>query len=417
MRWTKAMSKVRKFLFFNIGLLLVTLSLVGCGGGSDSSSTGNTQEPIKLGFFSSFTGTYRQNGYNGLAGVKLAVAEINASGGILGRQVMVVEGDDQSSPTAAIDEIRRLVQTEKIDALIGPISSQITLATIPFLNEAKIPSISVTGSSAMTPTVGPYHFSMLPSADSQAEAIVNYIATTLQVGSAAIIHDDGAQAASTVIALKKELTKRNIRFTGSQQYAISSTDMTDKLKALNDPNDPPGTLIALTGTSFDTAYILKNRQEMGWNIPVVGNITVAAAAESAVKIAGSAAYEGVVALNYKELTYCPGYALGTSFYSKFKERLRAFDPVNYESYAPLVVVYTYESVYALKAGLEGANSLSGPKFAYWMENNNLLLSQTMSLPLDPSDTSHFLISSAALAMAETPNQLNPDGLMKRVGCQ
>lgn len=86
------MSKVRKFLFFNIGLLLATLSLVGCGGGSDSSSTGNTQEPIKLGFFSSFTGTYRQNGYNGLAGVKLAVAEINASGGILGRQVIVVEG-------------------------------------------------------------------------------------------------------------------------------------------------------------------------------------------------------------------------------------------------------------------------------------------------------------------------------------
>ena len=297
------MSKVRKFLFFSIGLLLVTLSLVGCGGGSDSSSTGNTQEPIKLGFFSSFTGTYRQNGYNGLAGVKLAVAEINASGGILGRQVIVVEGDDQSSPTAAIDEIRRLVQTEKIDALIGPISSQITLATIPFLNEAKIPSISVTGSSAMTPTVGPYHFSMLPSADSQAEAIVNYIATTLQVSSAAIIHDDGAQAASTVIALKKELTKRNIRFTGSQQYAISSTDMTDKLKALNDPNDPPGTLIALTGTSFDTAYILKNRQEMGWNIPVVGNITVAAAAENAVKIAGPAAYEGVAGVKMTHVPY------------------------------------------------------------------------------------------------------------------
>jgi hypothetical protein len=156
---------------------------------------------------------------------------------------------------------------------------------------------------------------------------------------------------------------------------------------------------------------------MGWSIPVVGNITLAAGAANAAKISGVDAYRGVVGLNYKELTYCPGDALGTSFYSKFKERLRAFDPTNYASYAPLVVVYTYESVYALKAGLEGANSLNGPNFAYWMENNNRLLSQTMSLPLDPSDTSHFLISPAALVMAENPYQLNPDGLMKRAGCQ
>jgi hypothetical protein len=156
---------------------------------------------------------------------------------------------------------------------------------------------------------------------------------------------------------------------------------------------------------------------MGWNIPVVGNITVAAGAENAVKISGVAAFRDVVALNYMELTYCPDYVLGTSFYSKFKNRLRTFDPTNYASYAPLVVVYTYESVYALKAGLEGAKSLNGPNFANWMEDNDSLLSLTMSLPLDPSNTSHFLISSAALTMAENLYQVNADGLMKRVSCR
>jgi ABC-type branched-subunit amino acid transport system substrate-binding protein len=390
------------------------LSLVGCGGDNDSSSA-NTQVPIKLGFLSSFTGTYNQNGFNGLAGVKLAVSEINASGGILGRQVIVVQGDDRSDPTAAVTEIRRLVGTEKIDALIGPISSQMTLATLPTLNEARIPSISVSGSSALTPAVGPYHFSMLPSADSQAEAIVNYIVTSVQARSAAIIHDDGAQAISTVNALKKELAKRNIEFKGSKQYVISATDMKQDLLALRQNN--PEILIALTGTSSDSGYLLKNRQELAWNIPVVGNITLAASAANAAKIAGVSAYQGVFALNYKELTYCPGDILGTSLFSKFKDRLRAFDPANYDSYAPLVVVYTYESVYALKAGLEGAKSLKGQNFATWMETNNLLLSQIMSLPLDPSDTSHFLISSAALVIAENPYQLNADGLMKRVGCK
>jgi branched-chain amino acid transport system substrate-binding protein len=396
-----------------------TLVLSACGGGGDSSppnqnNSSSPQAPIKLGFLSSFTGTYNQNGFNGLAGVNLAVAEINASGGILGRQIIVVQGNDESNPAAALNEINRLVQDEKIDALIGPISSQITLATIPALNEAKIPSISITGTSTMTPTAGPYHFSMLPSADSQAEAIVDYIATLLSARSAAIIYDDGSQAISTVTALKKELAKQNIQLTGSKQYVISSTDMTPQLTALSNTN--PEVLIALTGTGYDGGYILKNRQEMGWSIPVVGNITLAAQAENAVKIAGVDAYQDVLALNYKELTYCSGDVSGASNFSQFKGRLRAFDSANYDSYAPLVVAYTYDSVYALKAGLEGANSLKGPIFSAWMEADNSLLSQAMSLPLHPSDTSHFLISSAALVVAENPDQLNSDGLMKRAGC-
>lgn len=403
--------------FRNAPLCILTmLAIVGCGGGSDSSSSQApaSQAPIKLGFMSSFTGPYNQSGFNGLAGVNLAVAEINASGGILGRQVIVVQGDDQSDPSAAVTEMRRLVQTEKIDALIGPISSQITLATISVLNDARIPSISVTGSSAMTPAMGPYHFSMLPSADTQAEAIANYLASA-QARSAAIIYDNGAQAASTLSALTRELAKRNIALKGSQQHLISATDMTPQLMALRETN--PEYLIALTGTGSDGGHILKNRQEMGWNIKVVGNITLAAQADNAVKIAGSAAYKDVVAMNYKELTYCPGDALGVSYYSKFKDRLRLFDSANYARYAPLVVVYTYDAVYALKAGLEGANKLNGPDFAAWMETNPSLLSYVMSLPLNPSNTSHFLISAEALTMAENPDQLNPDGLMKRVGCQ
>jgi branched-chain amino acid transport system substrate-binding protein len=403
--------KIQKILL----CMLTILTLGACGSGSSNGNTANTQEPIKLGFLSSFTGPYNQNGFNGIAGVNLAVAEINAAGGILGRQVVVVLGDDRSSPLEAVTEMRRLVQTEKIAALIGPISSQMTLATIPILNAAEIPSVSVTGSSAMTPAMGPYHFSMLPSADTQAESIATYLATTVQAHSVAIIHDDGAQAASTAIALKRELTSRNIELKDVQQYAIHATDMTPQLSALRQTN--PEYLIALTGTGSDSGYILKNRQEMGWGINVVGNITLAAQADNAVKIGGPAAYKDVVALNYKELTYCPGDVLGASNYSKFKKRLFAHDPTNYNHYAPLVVVYTYESVYALKAGLEGANKINGPSFAAWMETNSDKLSSVMSLPLHASKTSHFLISPAALIMAENPDQLNSDGLMKRLGCQ
>ena len=180
---------------------------------ASTSALAQSREPLKLGFLSSFTGPANQSGFNGIAGVNLAVKEINANGGILGRQVVVVQGDDQSDPTAAVTEMRRLVEREKVDAMIGPIASQITLATIPVLTQAKIPSISVTGSAAMTPQIGPYHFSMLPSADTQAEAITNYLEHTLHAKSAGVIHDAGAQTISTVQALRRLLGERKITLT------------------------------------------------------------------------------------------------------------------------------------------------------------------------------------------------------------
>jgi len=400
----------RKALYAGVSIALA-MAATSIPGASFAQSN---QEPIKLGFLSSFTGAANQSGFNGIVAVNLAVKEINAAGGILGRQVRVLQGDDQSDPTAAVTEMRRLVQREKVDAMIGPIASQITLATIPILNEGKVPSVSVTGSAAMTPALGPYHFSMLPSADTQAEAIANYLATSTRAKSVAIIHDAGAQTVSTVDALKRDLAKRNIELKGAQEYALTATDMTPQMLSLRRAN--PDYLIVLTGTGSDTGYILKNREEMGWDVKVVGNNTVVAQAVNTVKIAGAASYKDVVAVNYKSVTYCQNDAVGGSEFGKLKDRLREFDSANYARYAPLVVAYIYDSVYALKAGLEGAKKVDGPAFATWMEANAGTLKGVLSSPLLASKTSHFLISSTALVMAENPHQLRSDGQMKRVGC-
>jgi ABC-type branched-subunit amino acid transport system substrate-binding protein len=393
---------------------IVSISLALAAGSLSANALAQaSREPIKLGFLSSFTGPASQSGFNGIAGVKLAIKEINANGGILGRQVEVIQGDDQSDPTAAVTEMRRLVQREKVDAMIGPIASQITLATIPVLNEAKMPSISVTGSGAMTPQVGPYHFSMLPSAGTQAEAIATYLEQSLHAKSAGVIHDAGAQTVSTVEALKNEASKRGITLTNVQQYELTATDMTPNLLTLRRSN--PEYLIVLTGTGSDTGYILKNLDEIGWNVKVVGNNTVVAQVVNTVKIAGPNAYKNAVAVNYKAVTFCTNDPAGGSDYAKLGARLQAFDSANYPRYALPVVAYIYDSVYAMKAGLEGAGKIDGPAFAAWMEANAGKLKGVLSAPLVASKTSHFLISPAALVMVENPTQTR-DGLMKRVGC-
>src|SRR3954468_22439802 len=101
-------------------------------------------------------------------GTDIAIAEINGTGGIGGRKIEVISADTQTDPTVGVGEMKRLVQQEKVEAIIGPLISQVLLASLPVANEAKIPEIGATGSELITPQTGPYYFSLLINAASQA---------------------------------------------------------------------------------------------------------------------------------------------------------------------------------------------------------------------------------------------------------
>ena len=384
------------------GILLVTGSAFAQG-----------QPPIRVGFLSSFTGPANQSGFNGFAGAKLAVKEINDKGGVLGRQIELVQGDDASDPTQGVNAARLLVEREHIQFLLGPIASQITLAIVPVLNDSKIAWITVTGSSAMTPQAAPYHFSMLSSTDIQAEFHAQYLERIAKSKSVAIIHDPGSQNLAIVAGLRRELAARNLKIAGIETYEITATDMTPQLLTLRRAN--PDILLLLSGTGNDTGYILKNKQELGWDLRVAGATAVIAQPGVTMKIAGPGAYKDVVGVNYLSQTYCANDPLGQGDYAKFKERLQAYDPANYTKYSPLVVAYIYDAAYAMKAAMEGAKSIDGAAVAAWLEQNAPKVKVVNGF-LSASKTSHFLIGASAMTMAENPDKPRADGLMKRAGC-
>jgi len=392
---------------------LMSGALVLAASGIPFNASAQSQPPIKIGFLSSFQGPANQSGFNGLVGTKMAVKEINEKGGILGRQVEVVQGDDASDPTQGVTEARRLVQREGIQFMIGPIASQITLAVAPVLNEAKIAWISVSGSTALTPQVAPYHFSILNSADTQAEFIAQYVERSMKAKSAAILHDPGAQNRVIVEGLRKELTAKGIKITGVDSYEPTATDMTPQLLTLRRTN--PDVLLALTGGTADSGYILKNLQDINWDIRVAGATAVITLPATTLKIAGPAAYKNVVGVNYVAQTYCSNDPVGQSDFTKFKERLQAYDTVNYPKFAALTVLYLYDAVYAMKAAMEGAKSLDGATIAAWMEQNASKI-KVINGVLTASKSSHFLIGTSAMVMSENPDKPRSDGLLKRAGC-
>jgi branched-chain amino acid transport system substrate-binding protein len=106
-----------------------------------------TADGLKIGVLMSMTGGLGSYGEVGLNGVRLAVEEMNAAGGVNKGQVTLAVGDDQTSPQAGVDAAKRLVEVEKVNAIIGALSSGVT---IPVATSVAVPAGMIQISTAST---------------------------------------------------------------------------------------------------------------------------------------------------------------------------------------------------------------------------------------------------------------------------
>ncbi|MFN7634075.1 MAG: ABC transporter substrate-binding protein, partial [Acetobacteraceae bacterium] len=132
------------------------------------------QDTIKIGGMTSMTGAGSAIGRVADLGWRLAIEDINAAGGIMGRRVQFVLADTQTDPTHAVGEARRLVQNERIHAMVGPVTSQEVIPVTSVTTVAKIAQVTTAASSDLTPAFAPYHFSNSPTGLNQMIANISY---------------------------------------------------------------------------------------------------------------------------------------------------------------------------------------------------------------------------------------------------
>jgi branched-chain amino acid transport system substrate-binding protein len=367
--------------------------------------------PIKVGAMIPLTGGGATVGESGQIAVELAVRNINAAGGIAGRPIQLVIADYQTDATAGVSEAKRLVHQEKVELMIGPTYSQVTLAVLPILNEARIPSVNVSGSERLTPEVGPYAFSMLANAEAQSRLMVDHAIRALKMQSAAILTDTGAQAKTAVEAMKAELAARKVKLAGAQEYQYRQTDMTPQLLTLR--RGSPDALLLFTSNGEDTGNMVKSANELGWDIKVVGSFG-ATFSGPALKVAGKDAYKNLVAVNYKGFSYCPTEPTSKGF-QEFVAEVKAFKPAAFDRQPLSYLSLWYDAVYVLKAAVEGTGGKTdGPSVAAWLEANSRAF-RGINSGLTASKTTHFLVGPDALTMVY-PDRQREGGLLERVGC-
>ncbi len=265
-------SIVKKMLIVSVAAVTAAGMLAGCGGNSKSggSAKGDT---IKIGTDLEMTGGQAAYGMDAVHGAQLAVDEINANGGVLGKKLELVSMDNKSEPSEAASAAQKLVD-EGIVAMIAPNMSSNALAAVPITGGAKIPSISpgatnpkVTVDDA-TGKTRPYSFRACFIDPYQGQVMANFVYKTLKVKKAAILIDNSSDYSKGLAKFFTDnFTKLGGEVVGTEAYLQKDTDFNatlTKIKALN-PD-----FIYVPGYYQEVGLILKQARAMGITVPFGG---------------------------------------------------------------------------------------------------------------------------------------------------
>jgi len=230
------MTSARSLLLTTSMAVLSAWTLVACGP--------NIPDTIKIGVAQPLSGSSAARGQDLLNGVKLAAAELNASGyKIAGKpvQIEIVAMDDKADKEEAKKVAQALVD-QKVTAVIGHLSSDVTEAVIPVYKRGNVPQLFTSSAAELTKLGEGNTFRLVANDVLQARAIASYLAETLNLGKVAILHEDTAFGTPMAKDVTAALAKLKKKVELSQPVSNKITDFADfvgKLKAA-----PPDALVA-----------------------------------------------------------------------------------------------------------------------------------------------------------------------------
>lgn len=197
--------------------LAMTTILTGCSG-ADSGA-------VKLGLLAPTSGGLAPYGQAVKNATEMAIAEINAAGGINGKDVELVFYDNEGDATKSVNLFNKLVDSDKIDALIGPVISTTSLAVAPIANEAKIPMISPTATNKDVTPAYEYVFRACYIDPYQGSVVATFAADNLSAKKAAVLVNVGSDySVGLADAFKATFESKGGTITDSEGYTDSDKD-------------------------------------------------------------------------------------------------------------------------------------------------------------------------------------------------
>ena len=342
--------------------MLLRFKLLAVAGAIAFSAGAYAADPIKIGVNGPFTGGSSSMGVSMRDGVRLAADEINKSGGVLGRQIQLVERDDEAKNERGVQIAQELINKEKVVAAVGYINTGVALASQRFFQEAKIPVMN----NVATGSVITHQFDKEPenyifrnaAHDSiQAPMIVEEAVTRRGYKKVAILADSTNYGQLGREDLEKALKARGITPVAVEKFNIKDVDMTAQLLKAKEA----GAEAVLTyGIGPELAQIANGMTKLGWKVPMIGSWTLAMA--NFIDNAGPGGEGAQMPQTFIQEATTPKRK---AFIDNF---VKTFKPKNNRMESPVSAAQGYDSIYLLAAGIKQANSTEGPKIKAALED-------------------------------------------------
>ena len=228
-------------------------------------------EDIKIGLVAALTGQSAQSGEAITRGLIVAIDEINAKGGLLGKKVVLVRRDDESSPPKGVAAARELISSEKVTAFFGGIDTPVSLAIVPVANQGKVPFMAVwaAGTNITKNNANPnYVFRVSAQDDLVDVALIRYAMTKFGAKKPGLMLVNNPWGESNEKGLKAAAAAAKIELAGVEKLEQSDVDVTPQLGRLKSAG---ADVVILVANAAPGAQMMKSRERMGWKVPVVSH--------------------------------------------------------------------------------------------------------------------------------------------------
>jgi branched-chain amino acid transport system substrate-binding protein len=344
-----------------------TLKLIAACAVLAGATASSAQETIKIASIVELSGGGASAGTNFKNGMELAVKEINAAGGILGKKIQTITSDTQSNPGVAKGLTQKAVD-DNVFAIFGPVFSGSIMVSMAESRKAEIPNFTGGEAASITMQGNPYIFRTSFTQATAMPKVARYISDGAKLKTLAIIYVNNDFGKGGLDMLKKALEKSSTKVIAEISTDSGQVDFSAAvLKAKQSGADG----VFAYSNEEESARILRELRKQGWTKPVIGETTLTG--QKVIDLAGEAA-NGAVA--HVGLTVDAPLPAVRAFRAKFEREYKYVSDHN--------GMKGYSGIYTLKAAIDKVGKLDRKAVAAAMHGLRITTAQEPGILMDVS---------------------------------
>ncbi len=357
--------KIWRGQILSAAIAAASIFLNGCN--KPPGGTATSSDVIKIGEFASMTGSEATFGQSSHKGTQLAIDDLNAAGGVLGKKLDLQMEDDQSQAGQPATVVRKLISSDGVVAVLGEVASSRSLEAAPICQENKIPMISPSSTNPKVTETGDYIFRVCFIDPFQGTVMANFALNTLHLKNVAVLTDVKSDYSLGLAKFFKEgFAASGGKIIAEENYSGGDKDFNAQLTAIKAQN-PEG--IFVPGYYTEVGLICLQAKQLGITVPIFGGDGWES---SALVPIGGAALEG----DYFSTHFSPQDTTPTvqSFVREFQAK--------YNETPDAMAALGYDSAMILAAAIKTAGTTDGAKVRDALAAEKNFLGVTGNITMD-----------------------------------